>query len=352
MLKHSVSILLAVIMIISMFAIVPIVPMVAKADDNVPVPGGRVIVWSGDTLKYAMSYHDVDNFVTGPDTAAGITVDYDGGARNAQSGFYNLLNDNTGDVTKILRLNRSSSVLTFTSASGNAFITKIVIKFDDLYDVPGESVTTRSLIVNHQAWTNAESGSTGNYTLTMEGPAARTVALRTYNHYNIKGITSVSFYITENLYTTPTLESGFYVYDQEDGGLKIVHGNPARPLAGSPFIVRTGGQIVGFSQADADDTTSYSIANPIAAVTFENYDDNGTLWVGNAADFKLALSMERFHTIYLSNGITLDGGFTISRNVTIDLKANSLSCDSSAEDKTIWVTGGNPKILSTWGVWN
>ena len=128
---------------------------------------GSVITWSGDTLKYAMSYHDVDNFLTGPDTAAGITVDYEGGARNAQSGFYNIsTNDNTDAVTKLLRLNRNSSVLTFTSATGNAFITKIVINFEDFYNVLGESASTRSLYVNHEAWSYAEAGDTGNYTLT------------------------------------------------------------------------------------------------------------------------------------------------------------------------------------------
>ena len=352
MLKHSVSILLAVIMIVSMFAIVPIVPMVAEADDNVPVPGGRVIVWSGDTLKYAMSYRDVDNIMTGPDTAAGITVDYDGGARNAQSGFYNLLNDNTGAVTKILRLNRSSSVLTFTSATGNAFITRIVINFDDFYDVPGESVSTRSLLVNHQAWSNEEAGDTGHRTLTMEGPAARTVALRTYNHYNIKGITSIYFYITENLYTTPNQEeSGFSVIDLEDGGLKIVNGVPSWPRVGVPFIVRSGGKIAGFSQADADDTTSYSIANPIKAFTFAVDDGSDTLWVDNADDFKLALSLERYRSIYLSADLTFDGGFTITRTVSIDLKGHSLTCDSSATDKTIRVTGGNPTVTSTGYYW-
>lgn len=351
MLKHSVSILLAVIMIISMFAIVPIVPMLAEADDNVPVPGGRVIVWSGDTLKYAMSYHDVDNFLTGPDTKAGITVDYDGGARNAQSGFYNLLNDNTGAVTKILRLNRSSSVLTFTSATGNAFITKIVINFDDFYDVPGESVSTRSLLVNHQAWSNEEAGDTGSRTLTLEGPAARTVALRTYNHYNIKGITSIYFYITENLYTTPTLESGFYVYDQEDGGVKIVHGNPARPLKGQTFLVKIAGKLAGFSGADADDTQSYTIENPTAAFTFELFTDDGTIWVGNADDFRTVLGLPRFHTIYVSNDITFDSGFEITRTVNIDLKGHSLTCDSSASDKTIRVTGGDPAVSSVGDKW-
>ncbi|MBR0303672.1 MAG: hypothetical protein IJQ80_07460, partial [Clostridia bacterium] len=217
--KKFLSGLLAVIMIASMFTFLPLLTTKVAAE------GGRVITWSGDTLKYAMSYHDVDNFLTGPDTVAGITVDYEGGARNSQSGFYNVLTDNAGNVSKILRLNRSSSVLTFSSATGNAFITKIVINFEDFYDVPGESVSTRSLLVNHEAWSNAESGNAGSRVLTMEGPAARTVALRTYNHYNIKGITSISFYITEDLYTTPDLESGFYVYDLEDGGVKIVHGN-------------------------------------------------------------------------------------------------------------------------------
>lgn len=352
MLKHSVSILLAVIMVVSMFAIVPIVPMAAEADDNVPVPGGRVIEWSGDTLKYAMSYRDVDNILTGPDTAAGITVDYDGGARNAQSGFYNLLNDNTGAVTKILRLNRSSSVLTFTSATGNAFITRIVINFDDFYDVPGESVSTRSLLVNHQAWSNEEAGDTGHRTLTMEGPAARTVALRTYNHYNIKGITSIYFYITENLYTTPNQEeSGFSVIDMEDGGLKIVNGVPSWPRVGVPFIVRSGGKIAGFSVADADDTTSYTIANPIKAFTFEVDNGSDTLWVDNVDDFKLALSLERYRSIYLSADLTFDGGFTITKTVSIDLKGHSLTCDSSATDKTIRVTDGDSIVTSTGYYW-
>ncbi|MBR7070935.1 MAG: dockerin type I repeat-containing protein [Clostridia bacterium] len=358
-LKHSVSILLAVIMVVSMFAIVPIVPMVAKADDNVPVPGGRVIVWSGDTLMNTYSMRDGETHqLTGSDSANGISVNYLGGQLLSDSGFYANYESSTNSNTKIMRLNNSDSELTFTSASDNSFITKIVIEFDKYFTISGATsdTTIDHIVVNHGAWTNEDViGSNGKHMLTLEGNAARSVTIRknsdTY-HYGIRGITSVKFYLTANLYTNPTLESGFYVYDQEDGGVKIVHGNPARPLAGSPFIVRFNGKIAGFSQADADDTTSYTIANPVEPFSFENFTDDGTIWVGNADDFKTVLGLPRFHTIYLSNGITLDGGFTISRNVTIDLKANSLSCDSSAEDKTIRVTGGNPKIVSTWGVWN
>ena len=350
--KKPVSILLAILMVVSLFTALPITANAAEADDLASVGSGSVITWSGDTLKYAMSYHDVDNSLTGPDTKAGITVDYEGGAQNQQSGFYNILIDNAGNVNKILRLNKSDSVLTFTSATGNAFITKIVINYEDYYNVLGESASTRSLYVNHEAWSYAEAGSTGNYTLTLEGPAARTVALRTGNHYSLTGVTSINFYITEDLYTTPKQEeSGFSVQALEDGGLKIVNGVPSWPRAGVPFIVRSGGKIIGFSQADEEDTTSYTIANPTQAFTFEVDDNSDTLWVDNVDDFKLALELERYHSIYLSEDLTFDSGFEITKSVSIDLKGHSLTCDSSATDKTIRVTGGNSNVTSTGYSW-
>ncbi len=159
------------IMVVSMFFSVPMIDGMLDAfgiTANAEGASGRVITWSGDTLKYAMSYRDIDNSLTGPDTNAGITVDYAGGTRNAQSGFYNVLIDSSGAVTKHLRLNKSDSELTFTSATDNAFITKIVINFDSYYAAPGESVETMSLYVNHEAWTKQDvTGSDGKHTLTL-----------------------------------------------------------------------------------------------------------------------------------------------------------------------------------------
>ena len=194
----ALSWLLAVIMIVSMFAIVPIVPMVAEADDNVPVPGGRVIVWSGDTLMNTYSMRDGETHqLTGSDSANGISVNYLGGQLLSDSGFYANYESSTNSNTKIMRLNNSDSELTFTSASGNSFITKIVIEFDKYFTISGATSDTTNdhIVVNHGAWTNEDViGSNGNHTLTLEGNAARSVTIRknsdTY-HYGIRGITSV-----------------------------------------------------------------------------------------------------------------------------------------------------------------
>ena len=100
--KRPISMLLTVLMVISLFVSLPAAEIVYAEDNNVPA-GGRVIIWSGNTLLYAMSFHDTDNTFSGPDTNDGITVDYSGGTRNAQSGLYNTMNDNTGAVTKHIR---------------------------------------------------------------------------------------------------------------------------------------------------------------------------------------------------------------------------------------------------------
>ena len=346
--------LLAIIMIAGMFMLFPFTTKVAAE----AAPAGSVVTWSGETLLNTFSMRDGETHqLTGSDSANGITVNYLGGQLLSDSGFYANYESSTNSNTKIIRLNNSDSELTFTSASGNSFITKIVIEFDKYFTISGATSDTTNdhIVVNHGAWTNEDViGSNGKHTLTLEGNAARSVTIRknsdTY-HYGIRGITSIRFYITESLYTVPTLESGFYVYDQEDGGVKIVHGNPARPLAGSPFIVRSGGKIAGFSQADADDTTSYTIENPTAAFTFELDDGSDTITVDNIDDFMLALGLARYRSIYLSADLTFDGGFTITRTVSIDLKGHSLTCDSSATDKTIRVTGGNPTVTSTGYYW-
>ena len=195
--------LIAVIMIVIMFAIVHIMPMAAKADGDVPVPGGRVIVWSGETLLNTFSMRDGETHkLTGSDSANGITVNYLGGQLLSDSGFYANYESSTNSNTKIIRLNNSDSELTFTSASGNSFITKIVIEFDKYFTISGATsdTTIDHIVVNHGAWTNEDViGSNGKHTLTLEGNAARSVTIRknsdTY-HYGIRGITSIRFYRT------------------------------------------------------------------------------------------------------------------------------------------------------------
>ena len=113
--------LLAIIMVAGMFTFFPLVTEVAAA--------GRVITWSGDALKYAMAYRDSDNDLSLPDTVSGITASYTGGKKNMWSGLYNNVSD-SGAVTKHIRFNDGTGALSFTSATGNAFITKIVINYD------------------------------------------------------------------------------------------------------------------------------------------------------------------------------------------------------------------------------
>ena len=321
---------------------------------TLPASAASVVTWNGDTLKYAMACrytygeYDTDPY-SGPDTIGGIKVDYTGGKANMRSGMYNMVDDSTGAVTKHIRFTDATGELSFTSMNGNAFITKIVINFDN-YDTP---VELSDIDVNHNAWTDVDvKGSDGKHTLTLEGPAARTVTLRNHYrsyYYDIKGITSIQIYLTENLWTS--VPDGFRVIDLEDGGLKIIHGNPEESRTGEPFFVRIGGHITYFAEAQSNNTYSYTFEDPRVAFSVENYPGDGTIWVGNDDDFRVALESPRFHTIYIANDIHFNGGFTISRNVTIDLRYKQLFCDGSAEDKTIRVTGGNSRIISidTWG---
>lgn len=338
--KRPISMLLTVLMVISLFVSLPAAEIVYAEDNNVPA-GGRVITWSGNTLLYAMSFHDTDNTFSGPDTNDGITVDYSGGTRNAQSGLYNTMNDNTGAVTKHIRLNKSDSELKFTSSTDNAFITRIVINFDSYYAINGENVETMSLYVNHEAWTKQDvTNSDGKHTLTLTGPAARNVTLRTGRIYSIKGINSISFYITDNLYTTPTRESGFSVKELDDNGVKIIHSNPSWPLAGVPFLVKINGKIVGFSQDDSEDTQSFTIENPVAPFSFEPIVNN-TVTVTDSDEFFLAIGSSLINQVVLGDNVTLDSGFNLSRAFGINLNGHTLSCDSNAANKTINVSGSD-----------
>ena len=249
--KRPVSILLAILVVVSLFTIVPFTANAAVIDDFASVGSGRVITWSGDTLKYVMAYRDSDNVLSANDSAAGIALKYTGGQRNMKSGFYNELIDNAGNVNKYLRLNKSDSELTFTSATENCFITKIVINFDEYYAAPGESTDTMSLYVNHEKWSKQDATvSGGKHTLTLTGPAARNVTLRTGRLFSIRGITSVSFYLTDNLWSS--VPDNFYMYEPDDGGLKIENGKASYGSAGYPFLVRVGGKIAGFSTATGD----------------------------------------------------------------------------------------------------
>ena len=172
----------------------------------------------------------------------------------------------------------------------------------------------------------------------MEGNAARSVTIRKASDsytYGIWGISSVKFYLTENLWTS--LPDVFFANELEDGGLKIVSGKPSWGSAGVPFIVRSGGYIAGYSQDDADDTTSYSIADPREAIQIEV--PQGTSYtVNNADDFRMILTVPFITDVVLDCDITLDGGFSTSKSLNLNEK--TLSCDENAENKNI-STGGD-----------
>ena len=247
-------------------------------------------------------------------------------------------------------LNNYDSELIFTSASDNRYITKIVIEFDKYYTRSnGASDTTNNnIVVNHGVWTDeAVTGSNGKHTLTMTGNAARRVTIRKDSdsaEYGIWGITSISFYLTDNLWDS--VPEGFYMNELEDGGVRIDNGKASYGSAGIPFFVRLNGKITYFSTCDADNVQSYTIADPVVPFSFETYSADGFI-ANNTDDLITAVNSDKFNAVLLGCDLTVDEGFTISTSTEIDLGSNTLSCSASAQDKTISVTGGSSGITGT-----
>ena len=321
--------------------------IVARADD------GTVVTWNKYRLtEYVMAFQDETGAVGDPTTIDGITVEYYGGRANMLSGLYTYVNyEGVGQTAvKHLLFNSGDSTLKFSSAINNAFITKVVIEYDHV----GSHGSLGDIDVNHNLWTDEDvTNSNGTHTLTLSGPAARTVTLRNHYlsyYYHLEDITSIQFYLTPSLYTTPDAYSNYSIKDLEDSGFTVVSGDTLYEVPGTPFMVKRNGRIIGFAHENSDGTYSYTIDDPREPITYEEIEGD-SITVTNADDFRTALSEPRFNTILIGANIDFDSGFTISRNVTINLKARTITCDSSASDKTIRVTGGSPTIISTSGYW-
>ena len=281
----------------------------------------ETVTWDSIDLKGIYSYHDRESneIISSLSEIGGIRVEYSGGRKNMQSGFYT--SDDHG--YKHIYFNDDTGALKFKSDSP---ITKIEINFRTLPDQIAD------IKVNNNRWTHKITGTDRNYKMTMSGPAAKTVTMmNTYSSftYYIQDITSIVFTTADEYqYSMDSNISGGY---HADGGLYFISTIPFMLKDDKEYFAISSKNSAGINYIELDPDPK----TKIQAVTV-----NGSFTANTAKDFNLALTAPFINQITLGGNITLDKGFSISRNLDIDLNGKTLSISSSASDKNINVNSG------------
>ena len=356
--KKSVSILLSIVMILSLFTIVPVTAIEREdladtsAESPVAVGSDNKYIVSGADLAGWYSYRNRDTNMIEDcyTTLDGISVHYSGGRDYMQSGLYNSIDGGK----KNLLMNSKTSTLTFTSEYTDRPIKGVRIYFQELpkqmiYALQNDPENISGDVkVNNGRWSRYmyisdytlytvghEQVEYYMYALDMTGPPALSVSLHNVYH-------SFEFYIMdivriEFTYADPyeyTAEEGIFGDYAEDGGFRF--------SSWDPFVVKNGDEVVCVSHKNEKDRYIADLLDDPTGKTFSAVHAQDSVVVKTEKAFRDALAEDADYIkkIVLGADIECQSGFTVPKEVTIDLNGHTLSLNSEAGEQKIVVPNG------------
>ena len=315
----------------------------AYADDNTyTVAGSDIKGWYAyrdrDTNEIENSYTQYD----------GISIRYSGGRDYMMSGLYSSVD---GGKMNLL-FNRKSSTLTFKSEYSNRPIKAVRISFQYLpenmiYALENNHESSHGDIeVNNGKWTRHmyvsdyvhytvghEEVTHIMYGLELSGPPALSVSMQNYYNaidFQIGDIVQIQFFYADDY--TWTADEGIYGEYAENGGYLFSSRNP--------FIVKSGDEVVSVAYKNGENDYKAELLSDPTGKTYQAVYTGNSITVTDAEVFNMAIDKRADYLtkIILGNDIELQNGFTVSKDVEIDLNGHTLSLNADAENKTITIT--------------